>query len=163
MRADCVMRTILIWARICSTWNRPGHTARHLLHQDFWRGRASSSSTTTFFRVPRAILPVRVRFVKSFLHDWVKFFSKTLVFAETDPVPTLVLYAQTPGMSRSFCGNRARLFEARGLAAPIIVQFRFDCQVLFAQMPKINRLTSLCGDGIICANCGKLGHPRDNF
>ena len=24
MRADCVMRTILIWARRCSTWNTPG-------------------------------------------------------------------------------------------------------------------------------------------
>jgi hypothetical protein len=108
------MRTILIWARICSTWNRPGHTARHLLRQDFWRGRASSSSTTTFFRVPRAILPVRVRFVKSFLHDWVKFFSKTLVFAETDPVPTLVLYAQTSAMSRIILGNPGIKFEKRG-------------------------------------------------
>ena len=37
------------------------------------------------------------------------------------------------------------------------------CQVLFAQFPKINQLTSLCGESIIGANCGKPRHPRNNL
>ena len=47
--------------------------------------------------------------------------------------------------------------------APIIVQFRSDCQVLFTQLLQINQLTSLRGDGIIVANLGRPGQPRDNL
>ena len=46
-----------------------------------------------------------------------------------DPVPTLVVYAQTPGMSRIICGNRANLFEKRG--APIIVAKQCKVKVFF--------------------------------
>jgi hypothetical protein len=97
------------------------HVERNsLIYQGFWRGRASSSSTTTFFGVPRAILSSRATIVKSFLHDWVKFFSKDVVSAGLDPVPALVVYAQGPGLSRTFCGNYAFVFKSASLAAPII-------------------------------------------
>jgi len=42
--------------------------------QGFWRRRASSSTTTIFVGVPRAILSSRPTIVKSFLREFAKIF-----------------------------------------------------------------------------------------
>ena len=62
--------------------------------------------------VPRAIISSSATIVKSFLRVRAKFFPKGIVF-ELDPVPTLVVYAQDPGLSRTFCGNCAFILKAR--------------------------------------------------
>ena len=49
-------------------------TKKMLTFRKIWRVRASSSTTTIFFRVPRAIVVRRRTFVKSFLQQWTKIF-----------------------------------------------------------------------------------------
>jgi len=50
-------------------------TKKMLTFRKFWRGRASSSTTTIFFRVPRAIISSSATIVKSFLRKFLKIFS----------------------------------------------------------------------------------------
>ena len=54
-----------------------------------------------------------------------------------------------PGIVKNFLVAIVHNFLGCKSAAPIIVQLRSDCQVLFAQLHKINRLTSLCGCAIL--------------
>ncbi len=79
--------------------------------------------------------------VKSFLRVRAKFFYVTQVFGRPRAHPGSI-HAK-PGKVKNYLGKaRDKVCKKR---APIIVQFRSDCQVLFAQLVKINRLTSLCG------------------
>ena len=50
------------------------------LDKKFWRPRASSSTTTICLWVPRAIISAKLKFVKSFLRVWTKFFAIRMVF-----------------------------------------------------------------------------------
>jgi len=50
------------------------------LDKKFWRGRASSSTTTIFQSVPCASISARANFVKSFLQVWAKLFLLLMVF-----------------------------------------------------------------------------------
>ena len=68
-----------------------------------------------------------------------------------------------PGIVKNFLVAIVHNFLGCKSAAPIIVQLRSDCQVLFAQLHKINRLTSLCGCAKIRQMGANLGQPRANF
>ena len=56
------------------------HVEQIGLDKKFWRGGASSSTTTIFSKVPCAIISSRTTIVKSFLRVWTKFFAIRMVF-----------------------------------------------------------------------------------
>ena len=124
------------------------------LTKNFWRGGASSSTTTIFNSVARAIISAKAKFVKSFLRVWTKFFRIAMVILAR----RRRLYSSRPTMSSTFFTIAQNFLKRESSRRANYTVVARRCQVLFAQFVKINRLTSLCGDGIICAN---LGRPRN--
>ena len=106
-------------------------TKKILTFRKIWRVRASSSSTTIFIRVPRAIVVQRRTFVKSFLRQCAKFFLILLVFGAGAPYSTV---------SKRFCqvlfAQLVKIYKKSSLwsAAPI-VQYRTDFVKYF--LPKL--------------------------
>ena len=71
------------------------HVERNpLFYQDFRRAGASGKVKFRFDCVTSARIRAKATNVKSFLRVRAKFFPKRVVFVP-DPVPTLVVYAQT--------------------------------------------------------------------
>ena len=139
----------------CSTWNTPGLALLQILA----RGRQCESEVSIRMVLPAPVY-VQSRPMSSLFCGCGQNFFKNMQSLCQTPCPPWQYTRKARDCQELFAAFVQIVFKSE---APIIVQQRSYCQVLFAQLHKINRLTSLCGCAILYQIEANLGKSMANL
>ena len=146
----CQKSTRLVRVFFCLPDENDSHSHSAPLDKKFWRPRASSSTMTIFFRVPRAIISSSATIVKSFLRVCTKLFWIAMVFWRGRADYTVV-----ERRCQVLFTGKVQIFKKRSLGAPRHFKCKCEiCQELFAGFLQIILLDK---SSRVWHNLGKFG------